>query len=158
MKKSWIVFFMPFLMTSCQWVNSTLPNEQNLLEEELSKIDWFKVDTYPSFKQCDSILDVQAQRECFFSHLTAKLEQQLSNDTLKGKFNVNDTLQVLVTIKSDAAVTFQLKKPDSLTIYFLRIDSLLQHKNIQFTDIIPATKRGVPVNTEFVVPIVVKEH
>jgi len=60
MKKSWIVFFMPFLMTSCQWVNSTLPNEQNLLEEELSKIDWFKVDTYPSFKQCDSILDVQA--------------------------------------------------------------------------------------------------
>lgn len=158
MKKNWFVLFMPFLMTSCQWVNSTLPNEQNLLEEELSKIDWTKVDTYPSFSQCDSIVDLKTQRDCFFAHLTSSLQQQLSSDTLKGRFSTIDTLQVLVTITSNAEVNLQLKKPDSLTIEFIRIDSLIRQKNIQFTDIIPATKRGVPVNTEFLVPIVIKEE
>ncbi len=158
MRKSWLVFVIPLILMSCQWINNALPNEQNLLEEELNKIDWTKVDNFPSFEQCDTIADTQLQNECFFSSLVNSLQNQLSHDTLKGKFFFKDTLKITVTIKSNAEVALQLQKPDSLTIDFLRIDSLLQHKKISFSGLIPATKRGVPVNTQFVIPIVLEEH
>lgn len=158
MRKSWLVFVISLILMSCQWIDSTLPNEQNLLEEELNKIDWTKVDTFPSFEQCDTIADTQLQNECFISNLVNSLQHQLSLDTLKGKFVFKDTLRIAVIIKSNAEIELQLQKPDSLTIDFLRIDSLLQNKNIRFSGLVPATKRGVPVNSQFVIPIVLEEH
>lgn len=108
MKSSWIVFFFCTLFTSCQWMSDRLPNEQQMLEEELNKIDWTSVDIYPSVTSCDSIFNEKERKDCFFNYITNILEENLSLDTLRGTFDRIDTLNVLVTIKPDAQVSLSL--------------------------------------------------
>jgi len=159
MKPSWIVFFFPLLFTSCQWMSTRLPDEQQLLEEELNKIDWTKVDTYPSVAGCDSIFDATAQKACFFDYITSTLEENLSIDTLRGKFADVDTLKILVTIQSNAQVSLALYQlNDSVKKQVKSIDSLLEQKSKNFQHLSPATKRGVPVTSQFVLPLVLTKQ
>ena len=159
MKSSWIIFFFPFLFASCQWMSNRLPNEQELLEEELNKIDWTKVDTYPSVASCDSIFDDQARKDCFFSYVTQVLEENLQVDTLSGTFANMDTLNVLVTIQSNAQVSLALYQVnDSLKQQVKSVDSLLQEKSKNFREFSPAVKRGVPVTSQFVLPLVLHKQ
>ncbi|MGG5505796.1 MULTISPECIES: hypothetical protein [unclassified Myroides] len=159
MKLSWIVFFFPFLITSCQWMSNKLPDEQQLLEEELNKIDWTKVDTYPSVASCDSIFDDETRKDCFFNYITAELEAKLQVDTLKGAFAQIDTLKVLVTIQSNAQVSLALYQlNDSLKQQLKSVDSLLQEKSKNLPHLSPAIKRGVPVTSQFVLPLVLHKQ
>ncbi|MBB1148589.1 MULTISPECIES: hypothetical protein [unclassified Myroides] len=159
MKPSWIVFFFPVLFTSCQWMSSRLPDEQQLLEEELNKIDWTKVDLYPSVASCDSIFDEETRKECFFTYVTQELEANLHLDTLRGTFAHMDTLNVLVTIQPDARVSLALYQVnDSLKQQVNSVDSLLQEKSKIFQNLSPAMKRGVPVTSQFVLPLVLHKQ
>ncbi|MCS4237331.1 hypothetical protein M2306_002633 [Myroides gitamensis] len=159
MKSSWIIFFFPVVFTSCQWMSAQLPNEQELLEEELNKIDWTKVDTYPSVASCDSIFDETARKTCFFDYITAALEENLRVDTLRGTFATLDTLKVLVTIQADAQVSLSLYQlNDSLKQQLKSVDSLLVEKSKKFHELSPATKRGVPVTSQFVLPLVLHKQ
>lgn len=159
MKPSWIVFFFPVLFTSCQWMSARLPNEQQLLEEELNKIDWTKVDLYPSVASCDSIFDEDIRKECFFTYITEELEANLCADTLRGTFANMDTLKVLVTIQPDAQVSLALYQlNDSLKQHLKSVDSLLQEKSKTFQNLSPAMKRGVPVTSQFVLPLVLHKQ
>lgn len=159
MRSSWIIFFFPFILTSCQWMSAQLPNEQELLEEELNKIDWTKVDTYPSVAACDSIFDETARKNCFFDYITVALEENFRMDTLRGTFTTLDTLNVLVTIQADAQVSLALYQVnDSLKQQLKSVDSLLLEKSKHFQTLSPATKRGVPVTSQFVLPLVLHKQ
>lgn len=159
MKSSWIIFFFPVLFASCQWMSAQLPNEQELLEEELNKIDWTKVDTYPSVASCDTIFDETARKACFFDYITAALEENLRMDTLRGTFATLDTLNVLVTIQADAQVSLSLYQlNDSVKQQLKSVDSLLMVKSKTFDNLSPATKRGVPVTSQFVLPLVLHKQ
>jgi len=140
-------------------MSAQLPNEQELLEEELNKIDWTKVDTYPSVEACDSIFDEVARKNCFFDYITAALEENLRMDTLRGTFTTLDTLNVLVTIQADAQVSLALYQlNDSLKQQLKSVDSLLLEKSKYFQTLSPATKRGVPVTSQFVLPLVLHKQ
>lgn len=159
MKSSWIIFFLPFLFTSCQWMSARIPDEQQLLEEELNKVDWTTVDTYPSVETCDSIFDATARKACFFNYITTALEENLSLDTLRGTFAAIDTLKVLVTIQSDARVSLALYQlNDSLKLQLKSVDSLLAEKGKKIQNLSPAMKRGVPVTSQFVLPLVLNKQ
>ncbi|MGG5576427.1 hypothetical protein ACPDHL_03675 [Myroides sp. C15-4] len=159
MKPSWIVFFFPVLFTSCQWMSARLPNEQQLLEEELNKIDWTKVDLYPSVVSCDSIFDEESRKECFFAYIREELEANFRVDTLRGTFAHIDTLNILVTIQPDAQVSLVLYQlNDSLKQHLKSVDSLLQEKSKTLRNLSPAMKRGVPVTSQFVLPLVLHKQ
>ena len=54
------------LIISCQYFEKEVPNEKELLEQELKKINWDEVDEFPSVLQCDTIKDAEIKRQCFF--------------------------------------------------------------------------------------------
>lgn len=157
MGKIFLFILLSTILTSCQWNTKNIPNEQTLYQEEFKKIDWKKVDTYPSIDQCDSLIDEIAQHNCFFEFISNNLQTKLNVDTLEGKFESLDTLKIVVTIEADAKTSFQLYQyPDSLKSKIQVVDSILKIKDTDFPIIHPATKRGIPVKTQFVIPVVVK--
>ncbi|SEA63966.1 hypothetical protein SAMN05443667_106229 [Flavobacterium gillisiae] len=151
-------FFLVFLLfNSCQYFEKQVPSEKELLQKELKAINWKEVDEYPSFVDCDN-LDNKSQRElCFFEYLTELIQQKLSSDTLSILYPELDTIEVKVTIFPNAKMKFEPQFPrDSVAYDTIKIDSILHARLVDFPKVNPAIKRGIPVKTQFILPVILK--
>jgi len=145
------------LLHSCQYFDKKVPNEKELLEKQIKAINWDEVDEYPSVVDCEKITDVTIRKQCFFEFMANEIQQKLSVDTLAILFPKLDTIEVKVTIFSDATLQFEPQFPrDSIAYDTIKIDSILRTKLVDFPKINPAIKRGIPVKTQFVLPVIIK--
>lgn len=155
MKKTAVLIFLS-LITSCQYFDKQVPKEQELLEQELQKINWEQVDEFPSITTCDTLGDAEIRKQCFFEYITQTIQQKLEFDTIVGVNTQTDTINVMVTVFPDATLQFEPKFPeDSVAYNRIKIDSLLNVKLNDFPSIQPALKRGIPVKTQFILPVII---
>ena len=127
------------------------------MESELKSIDWKKVDEMPSIATCDSLSDKNARQQCFFDVLSQTIQERLNADTLPSPYGMTDTLKVRVTVFPDSTVEFSPEFPaDSVAYDKIKIDSMLHARLIDFPKIKPALKRGLPVKTQFTLPVVLQ--
>jgi hypothetical protein len=157
MKKSVAALLLLFF-ASCQYFEKQIPSEKELLEQELKKVDWNKVDEYPTVADCDSLTDANLRKQCFFEYLTSTIQQKLNVDTPLNKLYPEiDTIQVKVTVSPDASLQFEPQFPnDSVAYNSVKIDSILQARLVDLPKVHPAIKRGVPVKTQFILPVILK--
>ena len=155
--KQYYLFLVFLFFNSCQYLDKQIPSEKELLQNELKSINWKEVDEYPSVVDCEKI-DNRAQRQkCFFEVLTQLIQQKLSVDTLSVLYPELDTIEVKVTVFPNATLQFEPQFPkDSVTYDKIKIDSILKARLIDFPKINPAIKRGIPVKTQFILPVILK--
>ncbi|SDK30091.1 hypothetical protein SAMN04487935_3028 [Flavobacterium noncentrifugens] len=153
-KKILILLLFPLLFGSCQYFPKQVPSEQDLLQKELKAINWNEVDEFPSVVSCDSITDREQKKQCFFEYLTALIQQKLNIDTLGVLYPKLDTINVKVTVLPNATMEFETQGIDSLSYNHAAIDSIIKTRLVDFPDIHPALKRGIPVKTQFVLPVI----
>ncbi|WP_298391867.1 hypothetical protein [Flavobacterium sp.] len=134
-----------------------MPSEQELLEKELKEINWKEVDQYPSIVDCEAITDDAQRKQCFFEVLSSTIQEKLSVDTLRILFPKLDTIEVKVTVNPDASMQFEPQFPKDTVAYdTIKIDSILKIKLVDFPKVNPAIKRGIPVKTQFILPVIIK--
>jgi hypothetical protein len=134
-----------------------VPSEKELLQKELKAINWKEVDEYPSFVDCDKLDNKTERQRCFFQYLTELIQQKLSSDTLSILYPELDTIEVKVTIFPNAKMQFEPQFPkDSVAYDTIKIDSILHARLIDFPKVNPAIKRGIPVKTQFILPVILK--
>ena len=146
-----------FAVLSCHYFDKQVPSEKELLEQRLKEINWNQVDEYPSTIDCENLTDSIQRKQCFFEFMATTLQQKLSNDSLKALFP-KDTIDVKVTVNADSTVQFEPQYPANTNFDKAKIDSLLQQKLADFPKVNPALKRGIPVKTQFVLPVIVKTN
>ena len=155
--KRFSVFLLLFSMVSCQYFEKEVPDEKELLEQELKKINWDEVDEFPSVLQCDTIKDAEIKKQCFFDYLTQTIQDRIGIDTLQILYPEMDTIEVKVTINPDASLQFEPQfSKDSVTYDRTKIDSILTARLSDFPKVEPAIKRGIKVKTQFVLPVIIK--
>ncbi|HQV35112.1 MAG TPA: hypothetical protein P5335_06885 [Flavobacterium sp.] len=146
-----------FLLTSCQYFEKRVPSEEELLQQRLKEIDWKEVTVYPSVAECDSLLDKEQKKECFFNFMTVLIQQKIAPDSINQKVKIIDTIQVKVSIYPNATISFEPLFPsDSLNYDKIKIDSLIKSRLTNFPKIEPAQKEGIPVKTQFILPVILK--
>lgn len=156
-KQLFVLFFFSLMVSSCQLFDKKAPSEDELLQKELQKIDWKKVDAFPSVDACEVITDEAQRKQCFFEYLTQVVQDKLSVDTLAILYPEIDTIEVKVTVFPDATLQFEPQFPkDNMAYDKIKIDSFLHAKLVDFPKVNPAIKRGIPVKTQFVLPVVLK--
>jgi hypothetical protein len=156
MKKT-ILFFLLLSVISCQYFEKQVPDEKELLEQELKKINWDEVDEFPSVLQCDTIKDAEIKRQCFFDYLAQTIQERIGIDTLQMLYPEMDTIEVKVTINPDASLQFEPQfSKDSVAYDKTKIDSILTDRLSDFPKVEPAIKRGIKVKTQFVLPVIIK--
>ncbi|AWG25014.1 hypothetical protein [Flavobacterium kingsejongi] len=154
-KKILIIFLFSIVTSSCQYFEKPVPSEQELLQKELQKINWSQVDEMPSIDSCGPIQDKNQRQECFFSFLTHIIQQKLDTDTLSVLYPNVDTILVKVTVFPDSTLKFEPQFPNDSTRYDKAIiDSVLLSRLKDFPKIHPAVKRGIPVKTQFILPVI----
>jgi hypothetical protein len=134
-----------------------VPSEKELLQKELDAINWKEVDEYPSFVDCDKLDNKSARQQCFFEFLTQLIQEKLSVDTLSILYPELDTIEVKVTIFPNAKMQFEPQfSKDSVAYDTVKIDSILHARLVNFPKVNPAIKHGIPVKTQFIVPVILK--
>lgn len=147
------------LLQSCQYFEKQVPDEKELLEKQLKEINWNEVDEYPSFSDCEKLTEVAQRKQCFFERLTMEIQDKLAVDTLSTLFPELDTIEVKVTVFPNASMKFEPQFPkDSVAYDTIKIDSILRARLIDFPKVNPAIKRGMPVKTQFVLPVIIKSE
>lgn len=145
------------ILNSCQYFEKQVPTEKELLQKELKKINWKEVDEYPSVADCEKIESKTQRQQCFFDVLTQLIQQKLSVDTLSVLYPELDTIEVKVTVYPNSAIKFEPQFPnDSVAYDKIKIDSILQSRLVDFPKVNPAIKRGIPVKTQFILPVILK--
>lgn len=152
-----ITILSPLLFSSCQYFDKQVPSQEELLKKELKSINWNEVDEFPSVSECEKIKDEAMRKQCFFEFLTQTIQQKLSIDTLSVLYPELDTIEVKVTVFPDATMRFEPQFPkDSVAYDTIKIDSILHARLVDFPKVNPAIKRGIPVKTQFVLPVILK--
>jgi hypothetical protein len=158
MKKA-IALFLVSLCFSCQYFEKKVPSEKELLEQQMKEINWKEVDEYPSVVDCEKLTDKEQQKQCFFDFLTTTIQEKLAVDTLSNLFPQLDTIEVKVTVLPNAMLEFEPQfSKDSVAYDTIKIDSILHTRLVDFPKVNPAIKRGIPVKTQFVLPVIIKHE
>lgn len=157
--KNALALLLLFLISSCQYLGGEVPSKKELLDKELNAINWNEVDEFPSFSECDKIKDERMQNQCFFEFLTQTIQEKLSSDTLVSLYPELDTIEVKVTVFPNSSMKFEPQFPkDSTTYDTIKMDSILKSRLVNFPKVNPATKRGLPVKTQFILPVIIKSE
>jgi hypothetical protein len=157
MRKAFLILFLiPLLFSSCQYLDKQVPSKDALLEEQLKTINWKTVDEMPSISNCDSLTDKAQKQQCFFEFMTQLIQQKLNGDTLAVLYPELDTISVKVTVFANSALQFEPQIKDTLSYNTSKIDSIITSRLVDFPQIKPALKRGVPVKTQFILPVILK--
>jgi len=151
------VFLSVLLFSSCQYFEKQVPSEKDLLQKELKSINWKEVDEFPSVYGSDTIENKIERQQCFFEYMTQLIQHKLSVDTLSVLYPELDTIEVKVTVYPNSRIIFEPLFPkDSVAYDTVKIDSILKARLVGFPKINPAIKRGIPVKTQFILPVILK--
>ncbi|WP_281309587.1 hypothetical protein [Flavobacterium flavigenum] len=156
--KRFFLFFVFISLNSCQYFEKQIPSEKELLQKELKSINWKVVDEYPSVPDCEKISDKSQRQQCFFEIMSQLIQEKLDIDTLSILYPELDTIEVKVTVFPNSTLEFEPQFPkDSVTYDTIKIDSILRARLIDFPKVNPAIKRGIPVKSQFILPVILKE-
>jgi hypothetical protein len=157
MKRFLPVLIFSLLCISCEGLITQKKSSEEFLEEELKTITWDDVDTYPLFVGCNENDSKALQKKCFETFLHNHINRHLNQDPLISSFPVFDTL--LVNLQLTATGEIDVIKIEGATFTFSTfpdLKSLLTESLNSLPKAAPALKRGVPVNTQFTLPLVIK--
>ena len=157
MKKTLQLIVATVLLYSCQLFDKKVPDENQLLQQELQKINWKEVDEFPSVLTCDTIKDPAVKKQCFFDYLAQTIQDRIGIDTLQMLYPETDTISVKVTINPDSSLQFEPQfSKDSVAYDKVKADSILTSRLADFPKVEPAIKRGIKVKTQFILPVIIK--
>lgn len=122
-----------------------------------SIVDFSSVDVFPSFKVCDSLMEVTEKESCFRNTIHQKIGEELAKHTIKVKNAIDETVMVKLQISEKGKIHF-IKTESTVNIQkaLPQLDSILQLSIANFSNIYPAIKRGIPITTEYSLPIRIK--
>ena len=152
-----ICCFVIFIMSSCTYFETKKISSETFLEEELKSINWKDVDQYPVFTNCEDISDKLTQKSCFESTLTTQIYQFINSKNIIANRDLNDTVNLDFLVTNTALISVTNIEMDSLLgAAFPQLEKWLLESIDSISVVAPAYKRGIPVNTEFSLPIVIK--
>ncbi|MBZ0326104.1 MAG: hypothetical protein K8F54_00735 [Altibacter sp.] len=157
MKNCFLIILLFGWVTSCQFFETEKISTETFYEEELKTINWQDVDQYPAFSQCENTSEKLAQKACFERVLSTRIYEYIDSKKIVAQRELNDT--VFLDFSIDRAATLsvnQIKMDSLLQNEFPKMEQWLQESVDSVTIVAPAFKRGIPVKTEFRLPIIIK--
>ncbi len=159
MKHGFLFTLLLLLATSCQFFETEKVSSEEIYKEEMQTIDWKDVDRYPSFSNCENKLEKPEQKECFINTITSNLYKSISSEKMVSVREVYDTVKV----------NFEVSKTGELSILEIKMDTVLQKEfpNLEkwllqsidsLQPVAPAYKRGIPVKTQFTLPVIIQTN
>jgi hypothetical protein len=143
--------FLFILITSCDNFSFSKNKNVQLLD---TIVNFSSVDTSPSFKECDSIIDKQKKSNCFRTTIHQKIGVELQKHKFSVKSAISEIVYVDLLINSKGKIILEtIESSDDIKIELPKLAAILKLSVERIPDIYPAIKRGIPVTTKYRLPI-----
>lgn len=137
--------------TSCDKLSLTKNKNLKVLD---TVVNFSSVDTSPSFKICDSLIDKLTKSTCFRNTIHEKIGAELQRHVLKIKDSMDEIVFADLIINSEGKIIFkELQASENIKTQLPELDSLIQLSVNTLPSIHPANKKGIPVTTKYQLPI-----
>lgn len=138
-------------LTSCDYFSFKRKKD---FEQINPNIDVSSVDTPPSFGRCNSLIDKKEKTECFYQEIHKELSSSLQQQEIEVRRNINETVEVVLTIHADNKVTLKsIQASDELYEQIPNFKKMLEKAITDLPKMVPANKKGIPVTSEYKLPI-----
>tara|TARA_B110000503_G_scaffold47953_1_gene78073 strand:- start:1025 stop:1501 length:477 start_codon:yes stop_codon:yes gene_type:complete len=142
------------LITSCDKLSFLKNNNTQVLD---TIVNFSSVDTSPSFKKCDSIIDQQKKSDCFRITIHQKIGAALKKYEFSIKNSISETVYVDLLINSKGKIILEtIESSQNMKIQLPKLDSILRLSIARVPNMYPAIKRGIPVTTKYRLPIFIQ--
>ena len=139
------------LITSCDKFSFSKKTEKVKLD---TIVDFSSVDTFPSFKECDSIIEKIEKSNCFRNSIHQKIGEELQKSSFTIKDSIDEIIYVDLLINSDGIFLLDsIQSSEQIKREIPTLDSILNLSIKNLPKIFPANKRGIPVTTKYRLPI-----
>ena len=124
-------------------------------------VDFTTVDAPPTFISCKDLIDKEKKANCFRNTLSKLVSEELNNKDYSKDLIVRSDVDEVVNLKIqfDREGVLQLKDVQlskELVNEIPAIKSIFQKTIQKLPKVFPAIKRGIPVATEYVLPVRIK--
>ena len=128
--------------------------KKSKLQQIDTVVNFSSVDLSPSFQECDSIIDKVKKSNCFRLQIHKKIGQELQKHQLESIFEIDEEVQVIMHVTDKGEFIFKnMIASEELQENLPSLDSVLELCIEKLPKVIPATKRGIPVTTQYQLPI-----
>lgn len=156
LKKFFYLFLVSFFMVSCSYFQKQA-NKKDSIQRVDTIVDFKSVDAFPLFPNCKDIPSREKQQVCFQVEMSQHIYASLKKYQLNTLQEVNDTVLVKLKVNSEGKTTLSKVQISEETKKNLpELDSLIEVSIEKLPPLEPAIKRAIPVTTEFVLPIILK--
>lgn len=142
-----------FFLLSCEFFQKKELPKDAIMD---TIINYNAVDVFPLFPKCDSIPSQQKQKLCTQIKLSEYIYATLSKSDIITTRKVNDTVLIGLRIDNTGrAFLTNIKASAHIQNQIPLLDSLIETSVNELPQLKPAIKRGIPVSTEFSLPIII---
>ncbi|WP_162985017.1 hypothetical protein [Mesonia aquimarina] len=152
MGKITLGFFL-ILFFGCKNFETKRVCSEEILQDELKQIDWNAIETYPTFANCEKYTESE-QQDCFEQTFSKHIYAFLATKKVVLSDSINEKIWLHLSINSEGKPSL-----DSVHLSQTLVDNLPKFKTwldssvISLPKIYPARKRGIPVATNFKLPL-----
>lgn len=151
------VFLLCLMLASCQYFDVEKTSSEAILKKELKTFNWKEVDSYPSFKTCDTLQSKLDAKQCFQTTLANHISSKLQEQTIIVSQDINDTILLSLLISEKGELVINAIEIDSVTTLEIpEIKTIITNSLDTLPTIYPAIKRGQQVKSQFKLPIVLR--
>lgn len=156
--KGIILIFAISLMVSCDYLPFQSKKQFTPLD---TIVDFRSVDTPPTFKECNDFIENGDLRDCFRTTLANFFSTELASKEYTQAFTVSrdfdESITLRLRITKQGVMHFkEIQISSELNNEIPELRSIL-HKTInKIPKVFPAIKRGIPVETEYILPVRIK--
>ena len=148
------VFFISIAILLVSCTNPFIKkNEPNLIKEN---IDFTSVDAYPLLPECESITDRTAQKDCFYQKLASRIQNSLTKNSIELTTVIKDTVFVKIRVDLNGKASINtISLSNGMIENLPKLEEIIRNSITKLPILQPAIKSGIPVNSEFLLPILV---
>jgi len=151
------LLFLGLSFTSCDYFSSTSSTSKSNIQVLDTVVDFTSVDVYPIFSDCENYAENTNQKQCFEETLTNLLSDSLLKNDFKVKEEVNDTTLIDILIDNSGKVSVvKINSSESIKKQLPKLDTIIKQSVAEFPTIKPAVKRGIFVNSQYRLAIVIE--
>ncbi len=143
-------FLLIVICISCNYISVEKKQKAQSID---TIIDFTKVDVSPSFDNCKNLLD-KAKTNCFRDEIQKRITVNLEAYHFTTENFIDEVILIDVLINNKGKFKLlNISSTENIKSELPKLDSLLQNSIKKLPKVSPAIKRGIPVNTQYQLPI-----
>ncbi len=153
-RHNWYISLLIFYLFSCDSFVLKKENKDQIVKEELDKVNLNEVEQPPLFGAC-RWKEEEALVACFQNTITKHIQKTLSKNTFTVTESIHDTLWIPLLITKEGRIEIEdFTLPNIIATQIPELKSKLDESIRSLPKVKPAHTRSTPVTTRYRLPLV----